>query len=101
MPASAVTVTANFETVTHVVETGHAPSLQAVYPNPTNDVVNLQFETASKHVITLTDLSGKVLLLQEVNDSMVRLDMSCYPAGVYLLIVVDGEQRSTTRVVKE
>ena len=80
-------------------ETPDAP-LFNVYPNPTNGALALQFETAGSYVMTISDMTGKILLRQTTNDQIVRLDISNYPAGVYLMTIDDGNRQSTIRVVR-
>jgi hypothetical protein len=72
-----------------------------VYPNPTAGAVTLQFETAGEYVITITDITGKILLRQTASDQTVRLYISHFPVGAYLLTIDDGKRQSVVRVVKE
>jgi uncharacterized protein YjdB len=77
-----------------------AASLARIYPNPTDGAVTLEFETAAARHITISDMSGKTLLRQTTNEQTVHVDISNYPAGVYLLTITEGKEQSTTRVVK-
>jgi hypothetical protein len=81
------------------VKTSASLSTQ-IYPNPTDGALTLQFETAGKYDITISDMAGKVLLREMVTGQTARLDIGAYPAGVYLLTIDDGERKSTTRVIK-
>ena len=74
--------------------------LTLVYPNPTDGAITLQFETAGEYMITVSDTTGKVLIIQAVTEQTARLDMSNYPSGVYLLTIDNGKRQSTTRVIK-
>jgi hypothetical protein len=75
-------------------------TLARIYPNPTDGAVTLEFETAAARHITISDMSGKTLARQTANDQTVVVDMSNYPAGVYLITIDEGKAKSTTRVVK-
>jgi len=81
------------------VESPEAP-LARIYPNPTDGAVTLEFETQAEYIVTISDTTGKILFIQTVNDPIARLDISNYPAGVYLLTINDGKRRSTMRVLK-
>jgi len=81
------------------VEISNVPQAH-VYPNPTDDMVTLEFETAGEYVISVSDMTGKILLHQTVNDITVRLDLSHFSTGVYLLIINDGKRQNTMRIVK-
>jgi hypothetical protein len=98
MPANEVEITANFETVTSV-EISDMP-LAKVYPNPTGGSVTLQFKIEGVYIVTISDISGKILWQQTVNDWMIQMDISHYSAGVYMLTIDDGKRKNTTRVVK-
>jgi len=71
-----------------------------VYPNPTDGMVALEFDAVDVYRITLADMNGKIILRQSVNDWIIRIDISSYPAGVYLLIIDDGKQQKATRLIK-
>ena len=81
------------------VETPAAPHVR-IYPNPTDGLLTLQFETTGGYVVSVCDMTGKILLRQTTSDPIMQLDLNNYPAGVYLLTVEYGKQRITTRVVK-
>jgi hypothetical protein len=49
----------------------------------------------------LTDLNGKVLSSQVVNETQTTLDLSNYTPGVYLITVQMGEQVVTERIIKQ
>jgi uncharacterized protein YjdB len=74
--------------------------LARIYPNPTDGVVTLEFETVAARNITISDMAGKTLLRQTANDQTVRIDIGNYPSGVYLITIEEGKEKSTTRVVK-
>ena len=74
--------------------------LATVYPNPTDNAVTVEFEAEGVYIVTLADMTGKVLLRQTVNEQTVSMDLSNYPTGAYLLTIDDGKRQSTTRVIK-
>ena len=74
--------------------------LAKMYPNPTNGLFTLQFEIPGTYSVTITTVSGTTLLRQTVGDQIKQMDISNYPAGVYLLLVNDGKRQSVTKIVK-
>ena len=72
-----------------------------VYPNPTDGVIILEFEMEGVYIITLADMSGRILIRETATGQTVQLDVNAYPAGVYLLTIDNGKQKTTTRVVKK
>jgi uncharacterized phosphosugar-binding protein len=82
-----------------LVNSGDIP-LTRIYPNPTDGAVTLEFETAAARIVTISDMTGKTLLRQTVSEQTVRIDLSNYSSGVYLITIEEGKEKSTTRVVK-
>ena len=101
MPASAVTITAIFEPVKPTGNEDLCTFSGKAYPNPTTDKVTLKFETVGNYVVTVVDMSGKILLCQIVNDDVVHIDLSGYPAGVYPITIDNGKTKSLTKIVKK
>jgi len=93
------TVTVTQHQTTTGAETPNAP-LTRIYPNPTDGAITLEFDTPVVHNITLADMSGRILLRQTVNHQTVKLDMSNFPSGVYLLTIDDGKRQNVERIVK-
>ncbi len=74
-----------------------------VYPNPTRGSIDIDFSGSSTQTrLSVYDLSG-VRVIDEMdftNDNSATLDFSGLPDGIYLLRVVSGSFKSTSRVVK-
>jgi hypothetical protein len=61
-----------------------------IYPNPTQDFVNINFENESEYQINVTDLSGKIIYTFEENNQLEqRINLQNLKAGVYLLVIKD------------
>ncbi len=67
----------------------------SVYPNPTSSFVTVNAD--SEFSFILTNASGKVLRKEE-NEQSYILDLSEYPAGIYMLTTSDGV---THKIVKK
>ncbi len=74
-----------------------------IYPNPAHDAITLASSTAFKQTsITLSDISGKVLLQKEYNGGAeIHLDLSALPKGVYLMAINDAGRVVRKKVVKQ
>ena len=81
------------------VEIGEVMFISA-YPNPTDGLITLEFDKQKTYNVTITDMTGKVLLRQVIADQIGQLDISSYATGIYMLIIDDGKQKTTIRVVK-
>lgn len=79
-----------------------------VYPNPTGDVLNVQFLNPADGNLLLQvyDMSGRVCLPQQAvtpgAGQTTRLNFSTLPAGTYYISAVKGMQKqNTVTVVKQ
>ena len=81
-------------------------TITSVSPNPTNNDVNLKFETTDNANVTINvqDIFGRVVLTQQVDANKgfntVTVPTSEIPAGAYFLNVNDGTSILTQRIVK-
>jgi hypothetical protein len=63
-----------------------------VFPNPTIDVVQIQFITNQKNtLVELYSVDGKLLEKQSVNSQTAEMNMSAYPAGTYFLRINNSD----------
>lgn len=63
-----------------------------VFPNPTIDVVQIQFTTNQKNtLVELYSLEGKLLEKHSVNSQTVEMNLSTYPAGTYFLRINNSD----------
>jgi len=60
----------------------------------------LNFSTTGVYHVTITNLTGNILLRQIVSDQITQLDISSYPEGVYLVIIDNGQRQNATKLVK-
>jgi hypothetical protein len=74
------------------------------YPNPFNNSFALDLKTSSTNPVSIAiyDMTGRLLELNKYNaDSLAKQTIGeRYPAGVYNVIVTQGENMQTVRVVK-
>ncbi|MGB0929644.1 MAG: SdrD B-like domain-containing protein [Chitinophagales bacterium] len=82
-------------------------NLIEVMPVPARDFVNLTFTSIEDVEVTgqLHSVSGKVLATFKVDAkgglNTIKVDVSRYPIGVYLLTINNGNQLLSTKVIKE
>ncbi len=73
-----------------------------LYPNPTNGHISIDLgENLNIVTVTLTDLNGKLILSNTYNNSQLLNFKIEEPAGIYLLIIKSGNEKSVIRLVKE
>jgi len=61
----------------------------SVFPNPTNDVINVQLETTRFGEVTyqITNLLGMILQQGDITAATTSLDVADYPEGIYYLVL--------------
>ena len=81
--------------VTPVSSTVGIPDVQmiieSIWPNPTSSIVNVSLSRNAK--ATLYDLSGRCVSHYDLSEGRNILDLSAYPAGVYMLRVGDSARK--------
>lgn len=70
-----------------------------VYPNPVTDKITIENLQNGRFIIS--DITGKVIIEQEMHDNITVLDISKYPAGVYILKTIDGKNTTAIKFTKE
>ena len=79
----------------------------AIYPNPTSALVMIQLagvEETSQVWLNVYDLSGKQLMSMDWSmhlNTNHAIDLSAYPAGLYLVQIMTGNEVITEKVVKQ
>ncbi|MFT6717614.1 MAG: hypothetical protein ACJA0Q_002271 [Saprospiraceae bacterium] len=70
-----------------------------VYPNPANEVVNVDLGSATNATVELSDVTGKVVASASAASGVVSLNTSNVPAGLYVVSVKSDSGVSTSKVV--
>ena len=76
-----------------------AMTTSQIFPNPFASTVSIRAEKAVKSV-SVYDIYGRLVSVQEVSDSVIDLDLSDLNNGSYLLQIDFGDSTSTHRIVK-
>ena len=86
------------DSVTSVNGTGTGQGIR-IYPNPAGDwlMVGCDFPGA---MVTLFDVTGRVLFTRQLEESGGRLDMNGVPAGIYYLEIRGEGRRYCRRVIR-
>lgn len=77
--------------------------LISVYPVPAQDniIVTLPAGQQQKSVISVFDINGKVQLTGVTAAATYNMDVSKLPAGVYFVQIVNGDKKTTKKIVKK
>lgn len=69
-----------------------------VYPNPTSDYFTI--ETESEGEAFLYNTNGSVVTVVKI-EPLVKVDLSLYPAGTYILNLVTNQGTKSYKIVKQ
>lgn len=58
-----------------------------IFPNPVNDILNIQAEDLNIQNVKIISLTGQILMTEQVNNSNVNLNTSTLPSGIYLISI--------------
>jgi hypothetical protein len=72
----------------------------SVYPNPTSEFITIRTAYPEHLSVEITSPSGQLISRTEMNGSTLRLDLSSYRNGVYLITIRSGDFLSTWKIVK-
>jgi Secretion system C-terminal sorting domain len=82
--------------------------MTGLYPSPTSDLVNIQFEAMEEALVTLkvTDTNGRLVLEQQVSaikgDNLTELNLGNLPVGTYAIqLISDDNASAQVMVVKQ
>jgi len=75
-----------------------------IYPNPTSEMINIQFQTSpdKEILVYLLDASGKLVKTDRIDVAMINktINMQDLPAGMYYLRLTKGKLVNVYKVVK-
>ncbi|CAM3903754.1 MULTISPECIES: ELWxxDGT repeat protein [Flavobacterium] len=74
-----------------------------VYPNPSDDLVTIQFQNDFKGSYSLFNHLGKQILTHTINSLETQISLEKYTSGMYLLVLSsdNGEQIQTYKILKK
>ncbi|NNJ81653.1 MAG: DUF1028 domain-containing protein [Flavobacteriaceae bacterium] len=94
--------TLQFEEENILGQTTNTLDSVTVYPNPIEDVLNIQSDGILMNTIQIFDVRGRSMAQQIVNNqNTVMLDISSYPSGVYFVRIVTEEELITKKIIKK
>ena len=81
-------------------ETDKNPAYFTMGPNPAVDYLNLYFKDNSNKTVTVSDLSGRILLQRNSTDQQISFDVSNLSKGTYLVQVISENRKLIKKLIK-
>lgn len=100
---SGASLTCGCSSLTGVTEQSNSISLFNIYPNPSNNTINIEFEAVSnQYDLKIIDITGRVVKSSEkINSIKTTLNISDLENGIYLISVFDGKNSITKKIIKQ
>lgn len=74
----------------------------SIYPNPTNDILNIELKNSDKIKIEIANTLGQIVFEETTETKNLKLDIKNLNAGLYFLKIISGDKIiGTKKVVKE
>ncbi|RLD49947.1 MAG: hypothetical protein DRI94_10000, partial [Bacteroidetes bacterium] len=69
-----------------------------IYPNPTSDFIFVKqdLNSGNNSLISITDITGKIIYKTKINSNIFRINVSDYTAGTYFVKIQTG-----TKILRE
>ncbi len=68
-----------------------------IYPNPANDFVTIKTHNNIGDLITISDISGRTLITEEVTDDDIQINIADLAKGLYIIKVGDKSEKLIIR----
>ena len=74
-------------------------AVAVAYPNPGKDVLNIRTGLQDARV-EVYDVSGRIIIRQEITENITSINAESWPAGIYLWKVYTGVSTGSTTLVE-
>ena len=71
--------------------------LLSIFPNPSNDIINIEIENPNNATIEIYNVSGRLVFSKELNSKAEKIDISVLSEGMYFVKV---KQENNVRIEK-
>lgn len=72
----------------------------SIYPNPAQDVITITWNSASPALVTISDISGRVVLTEQLSRSGAQMHVNALPAGTYVVRATINQHDVVMKLVK-
>jgi len=73
----------------------------SIYPNPTENIINIELNSISNGKISLKDILGRVVYSSNIIGTTHSINMVDYRSGVYFITIIQGNESQSFKVVKK
>ena len=70
-----------------------------IYPNPVNDLLHVELSKEDKFSLTILNASGCIVHKEDNPNSKSQIDVSTYPAGLYLIQITNSKSNFYSKII--
>ncbi len=110
LPLTVTVTKQNFKAYQGNIQVGNGPleisendfELISVYPNPTNDYIQLVLQSKEKTIVRLLDITGREIkkIDLKIGNSQEKIDLSEFAAGIYQLTIESQNTHKSVKIIK-
>ncbi len=99
---SSGTVTSACASVTTLVNSSFdISSTLKIYPNPATSNINIDFQDLENASVEFSDINGRVLITQKLNNTLNNVNIEKLTSGMYLFKVSSSQGAATSKIIKK
>jgi hypothetical protein len=72
----------------------------SLHPNPTKDLINIEFQNKGNNELKITNINGKLMLNMKLRTNKTQIEISEYPTGIYFITVSGDDFIKTKKIIK-
>jgi len=70
-----------------------------IYPNPSDDIINIEIENPNNAIIEIYNVNGTLIFSKAIHSESEKIDISGFLRGVYLVKVKQDSTVSVEKVI--
>ena len=70
-----------------------------VYPNPSNNIINIKLTTSGKYNLKLLNVLGEMFFDQQIEQNKVNIGVGDLPKGIYFMEILSEQGRGRKKIV--
>jgi hypothetical protein len=70
-----------------------------IYPNPTDDIINVEIENINNATIDIYNVSGRLVFNKALNSKVEKINVSGFPKGIYFVKVIQDKTVNILKVI--
>lgn len=73
----------------------------SIYPNPTNSILNFDFAESNIQKLTISDITGKILIKKTTVKQTEAIDISSFNNGIFIVSIQTDNKIFSSKIIKQ